>query len=142
MKQFARLLACTWLVVGCTATSTAGLSGRAFDSQVVTDNGNPRTLVGTQVLTLSFDDRNGVGASAGCNLLGGTYAVDDGKLVLREAATTMKGCDTERHAQDDWYFHFLQSSPTVTIEGDRLTLQGSGVAIQYRVRDEATSAAP
>ncbi|MER3417918.1 MAG: hypothetical protein C4343_02130, partial [Chloroflexota bacterium] len=93
-----------------------GLDGRTFISTQVTVDGRPRGLVpGTRIL---LDVRDGrIGASAGCNQLGGRYRLDGDVLVVTGAAVTEMGCDPARHAQDEWLFDLLGRGPVVRLNG-------------------------
>jgi heat shock protein HslJ len=113
-------------------------SNRTFLAQDVTENGSPRVLVDGTTLQLHFYESPRVTASAGCNTLDGRYSIADGAFVLSDAASTEIGCDTPLHDQDDWYFGFLQSSPSIVVEGDSLVLDGDGTRIEYLDQEAAT----
>src|SRR5262245_37517540 len=124
MMSFAAKLACCvpWLLVGCTpkpdgpapsptssdppapsgGTSAEDLEGRVFLSQSVTEGGAPRALVDGTRLQLEFHDAS-VGGNAGCNSLGGRYALTGGKLVVTDATMTEMACDAPRMDQEAWY---------------------------------------
>ena len=108
-----------------------GLDGRAFLSTSVTDGGADRPLVDGTQIRISFDD-GAIGASAGCNTIGGTYRIEDGVLVFEGGGMTEMGCDDARHAQDDWLSEFLGSRPTVTQSGSDLQLSSEGTVITFR----------
>lgn len=102
-------------------STAAGLDGHTFLSTQVLVDGREHVLVpGTQV-RLQFRDGR-IGASAGCNQLGGQYRLDGDVLLVTEAAVTEIGCDPARHAQDDWLFDLLGRRPVVTFDGEKLTL--------------------
>src|SRR3990172_6688727 len=99
------------LTVACAATAPGGsLDGREFLSTSVTDGGAVRQLVPGTRISLRFDDDR-IGASAGCNIMGGTYRLDGGRLLVEGGAMTEMGCDEARSAQDNWLFGFLGSDP-------------------------------
>lgn len=114
----------------------AGFDGRAFLSTRVLVDGRERSLVpGTRI---RIDFRAGrIGASAGCNQLGGDYRIEGGLLRLANAAVTEMGCDPERHAQDEWLFDFLGRGPTVTLADDVLTLSLGTTTITLLDREVA-----
>lgn len=114
------------------------LEDRVFLSQSVTEGGAPRQLVAGTDLQLRFHEAPRMSASAGCNSLGGDYSIDGGVLVLTDAGQTEIGCDEELHAQDDWYFGFLGSSPTIVVDGDSLVLEGDGTRIEYLDQEVAS----
>jgi heat shock protein HslJ len=95
----------------------------------VTDGGADKPLVPNTRIRLNFQDGQ-LGASVGCNMMSGSYAIVDGKLVADGPwAMTEMGCDPARHAQDDWLGEFLGSSPTVTLNGNDLVLTSGEVTI-------------
>lgn len=118
---------------GCAATAATSLGEREFLSVNVTDGGAPRPLVPGTTIRLNFSGAN-LGASAGCNSIGGTYRIEGGRLVFEGGAMTEMGCDAARHAQDDWLSTFLASKPTVRLNGNDLTLESGGVVVSLRDR--------
>ena len=135
------VLATVSLLAVCAPTTSPDeppLEDRVFLSQSVTENDVARLLVGVEHLTLRFWESPRLGASAGCNSLDATYAITDGKLVVSNAGWTEIGCEPDLHAQDDWYFGFLQSSPAITVDGDTLVLDGGGIHIEYLDKEVAT----
>jgi heat shock protein HslJ len=72
----------------------------------------------------------------------GQWAIEDGLFVVTNGAITEKGCDGPAHAQDDWYFGFLQSQPAITADGDDLVLEGDGIRIEYLDQEIATPDRP
>ncbi len=115
------------LLAGCAAPPEA-LDGTEWLSLAVTEAGADRPLVDDTQIRLSFTDGQ-VGASAGCNTMGGAYTVEDGRLIVDGGGMTEMGCDEERHAQDDWLFGFLRSQPSLVQEGDKLTLTSGETVI-------------
>ena len=122
----------------CASKPAPKLDDRVFLSQRVTEDGAPRELVEGTRLELRFSTPNRVGARAGCNSLGGSYTIDRGRLVVADATQTLIGCAPERHAQDDWYFGFLLSRPSIVVQGDTLVLDGGGTRIEYLDQEVAT----
>jgi heat shock protein HslJ len=82
-----------------------------------------RTFVtdGPPPVRVTFRDGQ-VSAQAECNTLGGGAVIEDGLLVVTEMGGTEMGCDAERLAYDEFLAGFLTSSPTITLDGDTLTL--------------------
>lgn len=113
------------------------LEGRVFLAQKVTENGAVRPLVEGSGLMLSFSEGSRVGANAGCNSMGGRYTLEGGALVITEAAITEKACPGVLE-QEGWYMGFLQKRPALTVDGNTLVLEGSGVRIEYLDRKIAT----
>ena len=95
------------------------LDGRTFLSVEVTG----ATLVPQTQVQLSFKDGK-VGASAGCNGMGGEYEVGGGTLKVDSLAMTEMGCDPPRHEQDTWLSQLLTGRPTIQLDGDTLVRDG------------------
>jgi heat shock protein HslJ len=113
------------------------LEGRVFLSQTVTEDGKPRALVEGTQLSLSFDEGSRVGANAGCNSMGGRYAIEGGKLVITDSAITEMACPG-RLEQESWYMKILLASPAIVVDGNTLVLEGGGTRIEYLDREVAT----
>ena len=124
-------------LAGCGAlASPPALEGREFLSTGLTQGGADRPLVAGTRIRLSFLGGQ-LGASAGCNLMGGEYRLDGGRLVVTAVAMTEMGCDDPRHAQDDWLIGFLGARPTVGLAGNELTLQAGDTVIRLLDREVA-----
>jgi len=67
----------------------------------VTDGGQPRALVKGSEIRLRFEDGR-LGISAGCNSMGGTYALDGTRLTVSDLSMTEMGCDAPLMEQDTW----------------------------------------
>jgi heat shock protein HslJ len=127
------------LLTACSATGGApsvGLDGTEWLSTRVTEDGGDRALVDGTRIRLRFADGQ-LGASAGCNTFGGSYRIEDGRLIVEGGAMTEMGCDDERHAQDDWLFGLLGAGPSVTQDGDTLTLSADGTVVTLQDREVA-----
>lgn len=130
------LLLTVVLISGCNPVGapTMTLEGRTFLSSAVTQGGVDRPLVpGTQV-RLQIQDGN-VGASAGCNSIGGTYRIDGDRFVFEGGSMTEMGCDEPRDEQDDWLAEFLGSRPAVTFDGDDIALAAGDTVIRLTDRE-------
>jgi heat shock protein HslJ len=114
-----------------------GLDGRLFLAETADDDPAP-PLVGDSRLQLEFHDGTEVDASAGCNTWGASYTVEEDTFVVTDAGQDLVGCEPELSAQDDWYFAFLESSPSLTLDGDLLVLERDATRIQYRDAETAT----
>jgi heat shock protein HslJ len=112
------------------------INGRDFLSVDVTHGGQPRPLVAGTKIRLAFQDGS-LTANAGCNTIGGLYQIGDGKLVFTGGTMTEMGCDDGRMAQDDWLIAILGSEPTITLEGDALTLLAGETSISLLDREVA-----
>jgi heat shock protein HslJ len=139
MKHIGTSLILVLLLAACSEVAPgggAGLEGREFLSTSVTEDGEDRLLVADTRIRLNFDDGQ-IGASAGCNTMGGTYRLEGDVLVFEGGGMTEMGCDDPRHAQDDWLMEFLGSRPTVALSGTDLTLTSGATVITLRDREVA-----
>ena len=108
----------------------ANVAGRTFLSVGVTDNGVARPLVAATQVRLEFRADGTLGASAGCNSMGGTYQLDGVRLRVEAGGMTAMGCDPALHEQDEWLAGFLAGTPAIAMAGDRIALSNGGVVIQ------------
>jgi heat shock protein HslJ len=110
------------------------VDGRVF---IATDVVGHDIVPGSEI-RLIFDGDN-LGASGGCNQLGGTWSVDGDVLVVPpEMIMTEMACDPPALMdQDSWLASFLSSRPTVALDGDTLTLTGADVTITLLDREVA-----
>jgi heat shock protein HslJ len=137
VKRAFGIILAVMVASACSGTSPGGaLEGRTFLSMRVTDDGAERPLVpGTQI-RLGFLDGN-LSASAGCNLMSGTYRVQDGMLVATITAMTEMGCDDARFNQDDWLATLLGSKPGIELSGNDLVLRAGRTAVALLDRSVA-----
>jgi heat shock protein HslJ len=106
-----------------------GLDGRRFWSISVIEGGAERALVdGTQV-ELTFDGGQ-IGASAGCNSMGGNFTLEDDVLVVGDLFATEIGCEPDRQAQDEFVAGFITARPVVALDGESLTLSTANVTME------------
>jgi heat shock protein HslJ len=123
-----RIVVIAALLAGCAAPPLDALDGTEWLSLAVTEDGADRPLVDGTQIRLSFTNGQ-LGASAGCNTMGGAYLVEDGRLIVEGGSMTEMGCDEERHAQDDWLFGFIGSQPSLAQEEGKLTLTSGEMVI-------------
>jgi heat shock protein HslJ len=91
----------------------------------VNDAGAPApVLSGAPVRLVVAKDR--ISAHAGCNSMQGRAEVDDGRLVVRDLATTEIGCPPDIAAQEGWVAAMLQASPRLERSGPYLSLLWDG----------------
>jgi heat shock protein HslJ len=108
-----------------TPSDAESLDGRTFLSTATTGFD---LVEGTRVRIQFVDGR--FSASAGCNILGATYLLDDGALrVDGGIEMTEMGCESALMTQDSRLADLLGSSPTVTLDGDTLTIASSWASI-------------
>jgi heat shock protein HslJ len=68
--------------------------------------------------------------------MSGQYALDDGRLVVGQLATTEMGCEPALMDQDAWLGGFLDGA-IVAVSGDTLTLANDGVTLTLLDREVA-----
>lgn len=112
--------------------SEPSLDGREFRLQ--TAEGYD-VLSGTSIYTRFHDGQ--LSAGAGCNSMGGGYAVRDGVLIVTELARTERGCQPAAHAQDEWLSDFLIARPTLALEDNLLVLSAKGATLTFLDREVA-----
>ena len=131
------LLAATVTLVACGDSSSSGspddtsqldLVGLTYVGDDVTVDGAPSPLVKGSTIRLTFSDGS-IGASAGCNQMGGDASWDDGLLKAQNLFMTEMGCSEPLMKQDAWLSDFLSSEPTLTQDADTLTLTSDGTVI-------------
>src|SRR5690242_20537597 len=106
-----------------TPAGGGSLTGNAYLSTSVTEDGKPKTLAGNTRVRLDFADDDRLNANAGCNSMQAPVSTGGGKLTLKEpAAMTDMGCPGGRQQQDTWLLEFLQQKPSWKLDGDTLTL--------------------
>ena len=105
------------------ATDAPGINinGKEFWSTSVNEGGINRPLAEGTRISLRFE-AGGVRVGAGCNNIGGTYAIDDNVMVIDSMFSTEMGCDSERHAQDEFIIEVLNSQPTLATGTNTLTI--------------------
>lgn len=76
------------------------------------------------VVTLEFNSDNSVGGSAGCNSYGGSYQIEDGRLILSEIISTLMACiDEDVMAQEQQFLAALNTARAFTVTEDTLTIE-------------------
>jgi heat shock protein HslJ len=129
-------LAATIALAACAAAAGPQLAGKDYVAAKVTDGGQDRPLVPGTKLRLNFSATD-IGASAGCNHMGGTYRIDGGRLIVANLGTTDMGCDPDLMAQDQWLSELLGAGPAVSLVANDLVLQAGSVSITFVDREVA-----
>lgn len=133
------LLLGSGLTLGCASsasTPAAQLAGREF----LLDSADGFTAVTGTTVRVSFDDREegpSFALHAGCNHHSGTYRWEAGRFELSSLASTEIGCETALVAQDAWLVAFFTSSPTMSLDGDRLTFVSDSITLVFLDREVA-----
>jgi heat shock protein HslJ len=131
LQRFGAALAVLALVTisaGCVGPAP-GLTDRAFLSVAVTDGGVARPLVAGTRIRLDFRATD-LGASAGCNSMGGSYRIENGRLIFEGTYMTEMACDPDREAQDQWLIQLLISKPVVMLANNELTLASGSIVVR------------
>ena len=105
------------------APAAADLDGNTY---IVTGVQGHDLVEGSQV-SLRFDAGR-LGISAGCNQMGGGYAVTDGALTVGAMMTTEMACEEPLMAQDQWISTFVNGA-AISLDGDTLTLAKDGIIV-------------
>lgn len=128
-------------LTGCGSEPASGgssLQGKSYLSTAVVENGQPKRLAPNTRIQLQFMSDGRLSANAGCNSMGADkVSTGGGKLGVKDLAITDMGCDTPRHAQDDWLSKLLTSEPTWKLTGDKLELSTGTTVIS--LVDKATA---
>lgn len=108
------------LTGGCSdGESAPDVAGRTFSG---TDVRGHELVAGSQV-RLSFEEER-VSVTAGCNTLAAGATWDSGRLdVDGPMASTLMACEQALQEQDVWLASFLESDPTISLDGRTLTLR-------------------
>jgi len=99
------------------------------------------TLVPGSRVTMTFKDDGSLGASAGCNSMGGAYTIDGDRLTTSQLMMTEMGCAEPLMKQDAWLSTFL-SDVKVTLDGDTLTLDDGSATLTLVDKTVATPDQP
>ena len=118
-------------------TTVLDVDGRTFLSDNVMTDDQPMRLVKGSMLRLTFDGDT-LGASAGCNTMSGQSSWDGNLLVVTALGSTEMACDPPLMDQDAWFADFLTSKPTVTQDGDSLTMTSNSTVIVLRDEEVVT----
>ena len=78
---------------------------------------------------LTFNEDGTVTGNAGCNGLGGSYAVEGDQVTFSEVVSTLMACDDPRMAQEDAVIQALNGTATFKIEGNTLTLTNDDMVL-------------
>lgn len=134
------------LLLATAALATACGGGVATDSpagrEFVATSVAGHDLVAGTTVSITFGDDGRLRAGAGCNTLGGTWALTDGRLQVGPLETTEMGCPGELHAQDEWLADLLAAEPTASLEGDTLTLATDTSTVELLDREVAVPDLP
>lgn len=130
------VLALAASTTACTSGPSATLDGRTFLSTAVAG----ADLVPGSRIRLTFQDGN-LGASAGCNSMGGAYRLEGDRLVTGQMSMTEMACEEPLMQQDTWLAAFLGGA-TVRLNADTLVLTNGAVSVTLLDTEVATPDLP
>ena len=108
-----------------------GVEGRTFLSMEV----EGRDLVAGSTVRLVFDGGT-IRINAGCNTMGGRYAIDGDIVRTDQMGGTEMACDPALMAQDAWIAELLNGA-TIRLGGDTLTLTRGDTTVTLTDREVA-----
>jgi len=118
-------------LLGGAASPAPGVEGTWLLSSGSVD-GSPIALVAGSEPTMTLSGTD-IGGRAGCNLYGGTFAIHGDRITISALSMTEMACDEDRMAEEAAYSAALDRVDTITLDGDRLVLAGSGVELRFTV---------
>jgi heat shock protein HslJ len=122
--------------MACTTSPSATLDGQTYLSTAIA---GADLVPGTRI-RLSFQDGT-LGASAGCNSMGGAYRLEGDRLVVGPMSMTEMGCEEPLMQQDAWLAAFLGGA-TVSLDADTLLLANGAVSVTFLDAEVATPDLP
>lgn len=128
MRSAAFLSMSFLLVAGCavTADSTSQIAGTSWRFTQI--DGAPPVSGQAKI---SFRKKS-LGASAGCNSMGGDWRVEDGRLIAGPLTQTEMYCAEPLWGQEKALNALLTSAPVIVVQGDRMTLKSHGRSAELR----------
>ncbi len=107
------------------------LTGTRWVLDTLVDGETASSVQGEALLHLAADGT--ASGSTGCSEWTGGWRLDGDALVVEPGPPTPTGCDPGLAAQVEHVLAVLASAPTVTVDGDRLTLTATdGRGLGYR----------
>lgn len=85
--------------------------------------------------SIAFSDDGTLTGSTGCRGFGGTFEMDGSTLHIGQLVTDDRACTDELAAQDADVLELLESSPTFSIGGRRLSLRAGDRGLDYVVAE-------
>lgn len=113
-------------------TPDADLEATAWTLDTLIDGEAASSIIARPAPTLLLTAGT-IEGSDGCNSFSGSYEIDGTDLRVGALASTLRGCEDGIARQAEHVSGVLSATPTVTIDGERLTLAGpDGLALVYR----------
>lgn len=79
---------------------------------------------------------------AACNSLGGSFLFEDGVMNVQEMSMTEMGCAQDLMDQDDWFVAFWGAQPSLSLNGDLLTVSDGTHTFHFRDSEVVTPNMP
>jgi heat shock protein HslJ len=135
------LVGAAMLLVACGSDDSSGgeSSGSPPDvagKEYVSTDVEGHDLVPDTTIRITFQDET-LSANAGCNTMNGGYSFDGDTLQVEALAATQMACLGPVMDQDTFLSDLLTSGPTVTRDGDQLTLTSGDVTVTMLDREVA-----
>lgn len=78
--------------------------------------------ISDKLITLNIDADGKIGGHSGCNVYGGSYSFEAGKLAFSDIFSTMMACDEPLMSFERTYIDVLRDSDNFTFEDGVLTI--------------------
>ena len=121
--------------VAPTPQDPSGLYGKSFKATSASENGNPRTLLSSYPISISFGKHGrGVFFSASCNDEGAKNAHVTAERVVvapHSVWSTLVGCEPKSSEQGRWFDAFLFAIPHWQLAGRSLTLTNGTATVTF-----------
>jgi heat shock protein HslJ len=114
--------------------TNAALEGTVWRLDAIVAGPGPDGAVSSVLDEPSLElDGGRLGGETGCNGFGGSYELQDDRLVVEELERTLIGCDEAHRRQEDDVIAVLEAGPTVRVDGATLDLTApDGRGLRYR----------
>jgi heat shock protein HslJ len=80
-----------------------------------------KPLIGVDVI-LNVRSDGKLGGSSGCNVYGGSYATDDGKLQIGDLVSTMRACEEPTPQFEKTFFYVLENAVDARVKDGELVI--------------------
>jgi heat shock protein HslJ len=128
MRPTAYAILSLLLVAGCAATSDSATKIAGTSWRFTRIDGAPPVSNSAQI---SFEKDN-LGASVGCNSMGGDWRVENERLIAGPLTQTEMYCAEALWDQEKALNSLLTSAPMIVVEGNRMTLKSHARSAELR----------
>lgn len=128
MRIFVSIVFPLGLLAGCTGSthSEAAIAGTSWQLTAI-DGAAPVS----EDAHIDFR-KTDLGASVGCNSIGGDWRIENGRLIAGPLAQTEMYCAEPLWNQEKALNALLTSAPVIVVDGDRMTLTSHGRTAELR----------